>query len=252
MRRKSVKKLMRIRKKRGGRDNRGRVSVRHKGGEQKRFLRKIDWKRDKREIEGKIVAIEYDPNRGADIALVVYPDGEKRYILAPKDLKTGDKVIAAEKAEIRAGNSLPLKRIPAGVPIHNLEIVPGKGGQLIRGAGAMGLIQSKEESGVVIKLPSGELRLFRNNCWAAIGQLSNPEIRSRVLGKAGRKRLMGVRPTVRGVAQHPDSHPHGGGEGRSGVGMKSPKTPWGKRTMGKRTRRKAKYSNQLIIQRRKK
>ncbi len=251
MKKKLIKKLVRIKKKKSGRDNQGHISVRHRGGEHKRYLRLIDWKRNKREIPGKVVSIEYDPNRTADIALIQYPDGEKRYILAPKDLAVGEEILASEKAEIKPGNALPLAQIPVGVPIHNLELVPGKGGQIVRGAGTYALIQSKDERRATVKLPSGEIRLFPLQCWATIGQVSNPEHGAQKLRKAGDKRHRGIRPTVRGVAQHPGSHPHGGGEGRSGIGMSSPKSPWGKKTLGKRTRKKKKYSDKWIIKRRK-
>ncbi len=246
------RQLWKIRKKHGGRDHRGHVAVRHHGGEQKRYLRQIDWKRDKREMVARVEAIEYDPNRTAAIALLLYPDGERRYILAPAGLKVGDKVMSSEKAAIKPGNALPLAKIPAGVPIHNLEIRPGKGGQLVRSAGAAAFIQSQEEKRVLVKMPSGEIRSFLPQVWATVGQLSNLAWNKVKLRKAGQRRHRGIRPTVRGVAQHPASHPHGGGEGRSGIGMKSPKTPWGKKALGKRTRRRRKYSDHLIIKRRKK
>jgi large subunit ribosomal protein L2 len=244
------KKLTKIKKKTGGRDNKGHVSTRHRGGAHKRFIRKIDWKRSKRDIEGKVEAIEYDPNRNADIALILYPDGERRYILAPAKLEVGDKVIASEKAEIEPGNALPLKNIPLGVGFHNLEIKPGKGGQMIRGAGTKATILSKEKKYAHVKLPSGEIRKFLLDCWATIGQVGNKEHIYKQLKKAGSKRHRGIRPTVRGVAQHPGSHPHGGGEGRSPIGMPSPKSPWGKKTLGKKTRKKKKYSDKLIVKRR--
>jgi len=245
-----VRKLIKIRKKKSGRDSSGRVSVRHQGGAHKRYIRVIDWKRDKRDIEGRVAGIEYDPNRNAEIALVIYPDGEKRYILAPEEVKVGSKVLASQKAPAKPGNALPLKEIPIGTPVHNLEIVPGKGGQIVRGAGTSALIQSKDGKMAKVKLPSGEIRLFPLNCWATVGQVGNADYVYRKLAKAGNKRHRGVRPTVRGVAQHPGSHPHGGGEGRSPIGMKSPKTPWGKKTLGKRTRKRKKYSDRLIIKRR--
>ena len=246
------KKLRRILTKHSGRNNTGKLTVRHQGGRQKRFLRHIDFKRDKKEIPAKVVSLEYDPNRTANIALLVYVDGEKRYILAPEGLKVGDKILAGEKAELKPGNALPLKKIPVGTAIHNLELHPGKGGQIVRSAGASASIQAKEGEYANVLLPSKELRRVLLTCYATIGHVSNQEWRTISLGKAGRKRHMGIRPTVRGVAQHPGSHPHGGGEGRSGVGMKSPKSPWGKRTLGKRTRKKKKYSNRWIIKRRKK
>lgn len=244
-----TQKLKTIKKKKSGRDNRGRISVRHQGGQQKRFLRLIDWKRNKFDIEAKVKTIEYDPNRTAAIALLVYKDGEKRYILSPEGLKIGDTVISSDTASVNPGNCLKLKDIPTGVPIHNLEYVPGKGGQLIRGAGTSALIQSVEGDKTIIKLPSGEIRIFNSNCRATIGTVGNAQHFNIKLTKAGEKRLRGIRPTVRGVAQHPDSHPHGGGEGKSSVGMKYPKTPWGKHALGKKTRKKKKQSNKYIIKR---
>lgn len=248
---KAEKRLLKILPKKSGRNSYGRITTRHKGQRQKRYLRKIDFARDKRDIKAKVVSLEYDPNRSANIALLQYEDGEKRYILAPEGLKVNDAVIASEKADFKVGNALPLKKIPVGLEIHNLELRPGKGGQLIRSAGGYAVIQSKEGGYATIKFPSGEVRQIKLNAYATIGQVSNPEWKTRKIGKAGRKRLMGIRPSVRGVAQHPDAHPHGGGEGRSGVGMKSPKSPWGKKTMGKKTRRPKKYSDKLIIKRRK-
>ena len=245
------KKLRRILAKHSGRNNQGRVTVRHQGGREKRFLRIIDFKRSKKEIPAKVEALEYDPNRTANIALLVYRDGEKRYILAPEGLKTGDRVVTGEKAELKPGNALPLAKIPVGMPIHNLELRPGKGGQIVRSAGSAALIQAKEGNYANVLLPSSELRRVPLTCYATIGQISNQEWRTISLGKAGRKRHMGIRPAVRGVAQNPGSHPHGGGEGRSGIGMPSPKSPWGKPTLGKRTRRKTKYSDKMIINRRK-
>lgn len=249
---KKAKKLIKIRKKKGGRDNQGRISVRHQGGEHKRFVRTIDWKRDKEGIAGRVESIDYDPNRQADLALILYKDGERRYILAPEGLKKGDLVIADDQAKISLGNALKLKDIPVGVAIHNLEIRPGKGGQVVRGAGGVALVQSKEGGFVVVKLPSGEVRRFAPDCKATIGQVGNAAWGKTKLKKAGDNRRRGIRPTVRGVAQHPGSHPHGGGEGRSPIGMKAPKTPWGKKTLGKKTRKKKKYSDRLIISRSKK
>ncbi len=202
-------------------------------------------------MEARVVTIEYDPNRNADIALLHYPDGEKRYILAPAKLKVGDKVIAGEKADFKVGNALPLKRIPVGTIIHNIELTPGKGGQIVRGAGTGATIASKEKDQVVVKLPSGEQRLIKEICYATIGQVSKPELKTRELGKAGVKRHMGIRPSVRGVAMHPGAHPHGGGEGHSPIGMPSPKSPWGKKTLGKKTRKPKKYSDKLIVKERK-
>lgn len=248
---KPEKSLIKILPKKSGRDNRGRISVRHQGKRQKRYLRKIDFVRDKKGVKAKVLSLEYDPNRSANIALLQYEDGQKRYILAPKGLKVGVEVMAGETAPLKIGNALPLKKIPVGLEIHNLELTPGKGGQLIRSAGAYALIQAKEHGYATVKLSSGEIRQVRLEAYATVGQVSNPAWKAQKLGKAGRKRLMGIRPTVRGVAQHPGSHPHGGGEGRSGIGMKSPKSPWGKRTLGKKTRKQKKYSDKLIVKRRK-
>lgn len=251
MKKKRNKKLNKILAKKSGRGSRGRIAVRHQGGRQKRFLRRIDWKRGKQDLIGRVAAIEYDPNRTANIALIVYPDGEKRYVLAPEGLKTGDKIISGKKAEIKTGHALTLKRIPVGMPIHNLELRPGKGGQIVRSAGSSAQILAKEADLATIKLPSGEQRLISLKCLATIGQVSKPLWKTVKLGKAGRKRHMGIRPTVRGVVMHPGAHPHGGGEGKSGIGMPSPKSPWGKKTLGKKTRKKKKYSDQYIIKRRK-
>jgi len=245
-----MKKLKKILPKKAGRGVSGRITVRHQGGRQKRFLRQIDFKRNKRDIWGRVESIEYDPNRNADVALIVYADGERRYILAPEGLKPGQKIMASEKAPIETGNALPLKAIPAGTSIHNIEIKPGKGGQMVKAAGTAAVVQGKEEDYVLVKLPSSEIRRFKPECFATIGQIGRSEARSERIGKAGRKRRMGIRPTVRGVAQHPGSHPHGGGEGRSGVGLKYPKTPYGKPAVG-RTRKKKKYSDKLIVKRRK-
>ncbi|MBU1199987.1 50S ribosomal protein L2 [Patescibacteria group bacterium] len=244
---KKSKKLLKLNPKNSGRNNSGKITVRHQGGRQKRFLRTIDWKRNQLDIPAKVASIEYDPNRTANIALLFYANGLKNYILAPKNLKVGDTIISSQSTDIKPGNSCHLINIPVGTPIHNLEIMPGKGAQMVRSAGNHAQVQSKEEDKILVKLPSGEIRAFKPNCRVTIGSLSNPEHKHRKLGKAGTKRLMGIRPTVRGVAQHPGSHPHGGGEGRSGIGMSSPKSPWGKKTLGKKTRRKKKYSNKLII-----
>lgn len=246
-----IKKLKKIKKKKGGRDARGHVAMRHIGGGHKRFIRKIDFKRDKKDVPGKVVSIEYDPNRSADIALIFYADGDKRYILAPDGLKIGEDIISGEKAEIKIGNNLPLVKIPIGTPIHNLELTPGKGGQTVRSAGAAAFILAKDKKYVTVKLPSKEERQIPSRCFATLGQVGRIEYRTEKIGSAGRKRRMGIRPTVRGVVQHPDSHPHGGGEGKSGIGMPSPKSPWSKKTLGKRTRKKKKYSDKYIIKRRK-
>lgn len=239
-------KLVRILPKKSGRSG-GKITVRHQGGRAKRFLRDIDFTRDKKDVWGRVKSIEYDPNRSVEIALVFYEDGEKRYILAPNALKVGDKIISSDVAPIEVGNALPLDKIPAGTSIHNIEIRPGKGGQLVRSAGSAATVQGKEENYVLVRLPSGEVRRFLPNALATIGQLGRIEAKEERLGKAGRKRWMGVRPTVRGVAMHPKAHPHGGGEGRSSVGLKYPKTVYGKPAVGK-TRRKRKYSDKLIIQ----
>ena len=246
-----AKSLTVILGKHSGRDNAGHVSTRHQGGRHKRYYRLIDWKRDKIGLPGRVISIEYDPNRSADIALLQYPDGEKRYILAPVGLMAGMQVYSSDNAEIRVGNSLPLGNMPVGTMIHNLEIAPGRGAQLIRSAGTSAMVLAREGKTVQVKLPSGEVRLFPTNARATVGQISNVDWKNRVIGKAGRSRHMGRRPAVRGVAQNPRSHPHGGGEGRSGIGMPSPKSPWGKPTLGTRTRKRRKYSDKLIAQRKK-
>jgi large subunit ribosomal protein L2 len=237
--------------KKSGRDNVGHVSVRHQGGRQKRYYRAIDWKRDKFDVPAQVMSIEYDPNRSTQIALLNYADGDKRYILAPEGLTIGQKIIASVNADVRLGNCLPLSSMPIGTIVHNIEIKPGRGAQMIRSAGTSAVVLAKEGALVHIKLPSGEVRVFKEECKATVGQLGNVEWRNRVIGKAGRSRLMGIRPTVRGVAQNPRSHPHGGGEGRSGIGMKSPKSPWGKPTLGNRTRKRTKYSDRFILERKK-
>ena len=246
-----MKSLMTILPKNSGRGASGRITVRHQGGRKKRFLREIDFKRNKKDVWGKVEEIQYDPNRNSDIALVIYEDGERRYILAPVGLKEGAKVIASELAPLEVGNSLPLSKIPAGTAIHNIEIKPGKGGQIVRSAGSAAVIQGKEDEWVLIKMPSAEVRRFKPSAWATIGQVGNAELRSIRVGTAGRNRRRGIRPSVRGTAMHPNAHPHGGGEGRSGVGMKHPKTPYGKAAVGK-TRKKNKYSSGIIVQPRKK
>lgn len=246
-----MKKLKIIKKKHSGRDVSGQVSVRHQGGMHKRFLRIIDFRRNKFGIGGKVVALEYDPNRTVDIALVKYEDGEQRYILKPEELKVGDKIMSGENADIKPGNALPMSKIPVGTFVHNVELVPGKGGQFARSAGSYAIITAKEDGFAHLKMPSGEVRKVREISFATVGQLGNLELKNRILGKAGRKRHMGIRPTVRGVAQNPRSHPHGGGEGRSGIGMASPKTFAGRKAVGN-TRNKTKYSNKYILQRRKK
>lgn len=237
-------------KKHAGRNSQGRISVRHVGGGEKRLYRLVDFRQDKKNIEAKVTALEYDPNRTANLALLQYKDGEQRYILAPEQLKVGDTVMYGENVDIKVGNRLPLAKIAAGMAIHNLELVPGKGGQIVKSAGSQAMIQAKEEPYALVRLPSGEVRKILLACYATIGQVGNPDWQNVVLGKAGRKRHMGVRPTVRGVAMHPAAHPHGGGEGRSGIGMPSPKSPWGKPVGGIKTRKKKKWSNKLIVKRR--
>lgn len=243
-------KLKRILQKHSGRGVSGSVTVRHQGGRAKRFLRDIDFRRDKKDIWGKVIDIQYDPNRTADIALVVYEDGEKRYILSPNGLTIGQKVISSEVAPVEVGNSLPLGKIPIGTPIHNIEISKGKGGQMVKSAGSVAVLQGNEGGWVLVKLPSGEIRRFDPGAYATVGQIGRLDAKARNFGKAGRKRWMGIRPTVRGVAMHPAAHPHGGGEGRSSVGLKYPKTVYGKKAVGN-TRTKNKYSNRLIVSRRK-
>ncbi len=246
-----MKRLKTLLSKKSGRNSEGKITVRHQGGRAKRFLREVDFKRDKKDVWGKVYSIEYDPNRSANIALVIYEDGEKRYILAPLGLKEGDRVISSERAPLNLGCSLPLAKIPIGSQVHNIEIKPGKGGQIAKSAGAAAVIQGIEGTYMLVKLPSSEVRRFKKECWATIGQLGNIELKTRNLGKAGRKRWMGIRPSVRGVAMHPNAHPHGGGEGRSGIGLKYPKTVYGKPAVGI-TRRKRKYSDKLIVKHRKK
>lgn len=245
-----MKRIKKILPKKSGRNSSGKVTVRHQGGRLKRFLRVIDFKRSKRDVKAKVESIEYDPNRNAFVALLAYQDGDKGYIIAPSGLKEGNIVVASENAPIEPGNALPLGKIPVGTKVHNIEIKPGKGGQMVRGAGLAAVVFGREEKNTLVKLPSGEVRRFDSACYATVGQVGNEDFRMRNLGKAGRKIRMGIRPTVRGVAQHPDSHPHGGGEGRSGVGMKYPKTPYGKPAVGK-TRKKRKYSDKLIVKPRK-
>ena len=232
--------------KRQGRNNTGKITVRHRGGGVKRKMRVIDWKRDKRDVPCVVTTVEYDPMRSANIALLTYNDGEKRYILAPEGFKVGDAILSGENSELKAGNSMPLSKIPVGVPIHNIELKPGQGAKFIRSAGTAALIQSKEGKFATVQMPSKEVRLIPVEAYATIGQVGNVEWKTMSLGKAGRRRLMGWRPEVRGTAMHPNSHPHGGGEGRSGVGLKAPKSPWGKR-LGKKTRSKRKFTNIYIV-----
>ncbi len=243
------KSLLRPMKKKAGRNNLGRLTVRHRGGGHKRRYRLIDFKRDKHGIPARVDSIEYDPNRSARIALLVYADGEKRYILAPLGIQVGDVIMSGPDAEIRPGNALPLLNMPLGTLVHNVELQPGKGGQLVRSAGAYAQLMAKEGRYATLRLPSGEVRKVLLNCMATVGQVGNTEHQNIKIGKAGRKRWMGRRPEVRGSAMDPASHPHGGGEGRSPVGLPGPKTPWGKPALGYRTRRN-KRTNQYIVRRR--
>ena len=246
---KPEKSLLLPLKRKAGRSNQGKITVRHQGGGAKRRLRVLDFKRDKLGVPGRVAAIEYDPNRSARIALIFYADGDKRYILAPNELKVDDSIKSGADAEVKPGNALPLKQIPTGTLIHNIEMEVGRGGQLVRSAGVAAQLMAKEGKYALVRLPSGEMRRVSINCLATIGQLGNVDHRSVNLGKAGRKRWMGWRPTVRGSAMSPRDHPHGGGEGRSPIGMPGPKTPWGKPALGYRTR-KAKASDRMIVKRR--
>jgi large subunit ribosomal protein L2 len=248
-RKKPEKSLVTPKRRKGGRNNQGKITVRHRGGGAKRSLRTIDFRRDKYGIPAKIVSIEYDPNRSARICLVQYADGEKRYILWPVGVKVGDQVMSGPGAEIKPGNALPLKNIPSGTTIHNLELTKGKGGQLVRGAGNSAQLLAREDKYAMVRLPSGEVRRVLAECMATIGQVGNVEHSQIKLGRAGRKRLLGRRPSVRGTVMNPRDHPHGGGEGRAPIGMPSPKTPWGKPTLGYRTRRR-KDTNKYIVRRR--
>ena len=245
-----MKNLKSILKKHSGRGAGGMITVRGQGGRHKRYYRGIDFKRDKLGIKGTVMGLEYDPNRNVDIALIKYTDGEYRYILVPKGLKVGEEVISGEKVDIKVGNSMKLKSMPVGTILHNIELTPGRGGQIGRSAGVGLALLAKEAGFAHLKMPSGEIRRISLECRATIGVLGNEEMKSMVIGKAGRSRHMGIRPTVRGVAMDPDSHPHGGGEGRSGVGRKKPMTVYGKPAVG-RTRNKKKWSSKYIIKRRK-
>ncbi|MBC8171216.1 MAG: 50S ribosomal protein L2 [Anaerolineae bacterium] len=233
----------------GGRNNSGRVSVRHRGGGHRRRYRLIDFKRNKFDCKAQVTAIEYDPNRSARIALLQYEDGEKRYIIAPLGLKVGDTIGNGDMAVLRPGNALPISAIPVGTQIHNIELMPGKGGQLVRAAGSSAQLLAKEGTYAQVRLPSGEVRMIHERCMATIGQVGNTDHGNIKLGKAGRSRWMGWRPAVRGTAMDPNSHPHGGGEGRSGIGLKGPKTPWGKPALGKKTRVN-KRTSRFIVRRR--
>ena len=249
---KPEKRLLLELKKRAGRSRSGEITVRHRGGGAKRLYRIVDFGEEKLNISAKVIALEYDPNRSAFIMLLEYQDGEKRYRLAPKDLKVGDEIIASEKAEIKIGNRIKLKNIPVGTQIFNIELEPGRGGKLAKGAGTSAKVLAQEEKLTHLEMPSSEIRRIPQECFATIGQVSHPERRFEKIGKAGRARLKGRRPTVRGSAMNPCDHPHGGGEGRSPIGLKYPKTPWGKPALGVKTRKKRKWTDKFIIKRRKK
>ena len=244
------KSLLAPLKKNSGRNSYGRITVRHRGGGNRRKYRIIDFKRQKFDVEGTVLTLEYDPNRSAFIALVEYTDGEKAYIIAPQGLKVGDKIVAGEAADIKPGNALPLKNIPQGTFVHNVELYPGRGAQLARAAGNMAQLMAKENGMALLRLPSGELRNVPETCMATIGQVGNIDHENVKIGKAGRKRNMGIRPTVRGSVMNPNDHPHGGGEGKSPVGRPGPVTPWGKPALGYKTRKNNKASDKLIVRRR--
>lgn len=247
------KNLVVIKKRTGGRNAQGKITVHHRGGGAKQFIRKIDFLQDKFDLPARVLTIEYDPNRNARIALVQFPDGEKRYILAPLGLKVGEEIISSQKKiDVRIGNRLLLKNIPLGMMVYNVELVPGKGGEMVRSAGNGAVVQALENGYAQLELPSGEVRLVPETSMASIGQVSNPDYRHIRWGKAGRIRLKGIRPTVRGKVKNPVDHPHGGGEGKSPIGMKRPKTPWGKPALGVKTREKEKKSNRFILRRRSK
>lgn len=247
---KPEKNLIIIKKRMGGRNAQGKITIRHRGGGAKRYIRLVDFKRDKFDIPAKVASIEYDPNRGARIALLNYRDGAKRYIVAPVDLVVGEEVLASKnQIEIKRGNAMPVKYIPAGVAVYNLELEPGQGGRIARGAGNSVSVMGVEGKYAQIKMPSGEIRLVSKECLCTIGQVSNPDKRHIKLGSAGRSRHLGIRPTVRGKAMNPVDHPHGGGEGNQPIGLKHPKTPWGKPALGVKTR-KHRYSDKFIIKRR--
>jgi large subunit ribosomal protein L2 len=248
---KALKGLKSALPKTGGRDSSGKISTRHIGGRHKRLYRKIDFKRDKFKVPAKVVSLEYDPNRSAFIAQVNYADGEKRYILAPDGLEVGDKIASGENIEVNVGNTMPLEKIPVGTVVHNVELIPGKGGQIARSAGSSVTLMARESGLAHLKMPSGEIRKVPEKSMATVGVVGKLDWKNITVGKAGRSRHKGKRPTVRGVAMSPRDHPHGGGEGRSGIGMSSPKSPWGKKTLGKKTRKKNKFSNKLIVEGRK-
>jgi len=247
---KPERSLIEVLKKHSGRNSYGRITVRHKGGGNRKKYRVIDFKRDKMEMEATVLRLEYDPNRSAYIALVEYADGERRYILAPVGLKAGDKVLSSENADIKPGNTLPFSAIPVGTVIHNIELYPGKGAQLVRSAGAAAQLMAKENNMAQVRLPSGEYRLIRLNCKATIGQVGNVDYANINIGKAGRTRHMGIRPTVRGSVMNPCDHPHGGGEGKAPVGRPGPVTPWGKPALGYKTRKTKNRTNKFIVKRR--
>ncbi|MDY0209046.1 MAG: 50S ribosomal protein L2 [Bacilli bacterium] len=244
------KSLLAPLKKNGGRNNMGKITVRHQGGGHKQKYRIIDFKRNKDDIVGTVATIEYDPNRSANIALINYVDGEKRYIIAPKGLKVGQKILSGENADIIVGNAIPLGKIPVGTVVHNIELHPGKGGQLVRSAGSSAQILGREDKYILVRLTSGEVRKILSVCRATIGEVGNADHMNVNIGKAGRTRYLGIRPTVRGSAMNPNDHPHGGGEGRTPVGRKAPLTPWGKITLGLKTRNTKKKSSDLIVRRR--
>ena len=247
---KPEKNLLEVLKKNSGRNSYGRITVRHKGGGNRQKYRVIDFKRDKRDVEATVLRIEYDPTRSAFIALVEYADGERRYILAPVGLTAGDKVVASAAADIKAGNALPLANIPVGTMIHNVELYPGKGAQLVRSAGNVAQLMAKENGMATLRLPSGEMRKVRLDCYATIGQVGNIDHANVHIGKAGRKRHMGIRPTVRGSVMNPNDHPHGGGEGKCPVGRPGPVTPWGKPALGYKTRKTKNATDKFIVKRR--
>ena len=244
------KSLLKPMRKKAGRNNTGRITCRHKGGGHKQAYRVIDFKRDKFGIPGTVKTVEYDPNRNVRISLVVYADGEKRYILTPHDLKVGDTILSGPEAEIQTGNALPLELIPLGTVVHNIELIPGRGAKMVRTAGAGAQLMAKDGNYVTIKMPSSEMRMVRKECLATIGVLGNAEFKNLKIGKAGRTRHLGIRPTVRGVTMNPCDHPHGGGEGKTGPGG-NPKTPWGKPALGRKTRKVKKASSKLIVRGRK-
>jgi large subunit ribosomal protein L2 len=248
---KPEKSLIATRKRMSGRNNQGKITVRHRGGGPKRRIRLVDFKRDKIGVPGRVAAIEYDPGRSARIALIFYKDGEKRYIIAPVGLKVNDTIVAGPEADVKTGNTLPLQNMPNGTVIHNIELTPGRGGQMARGAGASAQLMAKEGGYTLLRLPSGEMRRVLSSCSATVGQVGNVENSLIKLGKAGRTRHRRRRPQVRGVVMNPNDHPHGGGEGKAPIGMPSPKSPWGKPTLGKRTRARTKGSDKYIVRRRK-